>query len=88
MVSIKFYNSKTVKEKFPEYDADSLAVISGDKEDVSKLMSYLEASYIDFFGSQGTVKFMIKDFKEFVVMFRKIYKFYKKDKKELEVRFS
>ena len=88
MVSIKFYNSKTVKEKFPEYEADSLAVISGDKEDVSKLMSYLEASYVDFFGSQGTVKFMIKDFKEFIVMLRKIYKFYKKDKRELEVRFS
>lgn len=88
MISVRFYSSKKCKENFPDYLVDSLAIVTGELEEVDKITDYLADDFPDFFGIVGSTKFMIKDFKHFTKLLYKIYEFYGEDEPIVNISFS
>lgn len=88
MVSIKFYSHKKCKENFPRYLVDSLAIVTGEPEEVDKITDYLADDFPNFFGFGGSTKFMIKDFEHFTKLLYKIYEFYGEEEPIVNISFS
>lgn len=88
MVSIKFYSHKKCNENFPRYLVDSLAIVTGEPEEVDKITDYIADDFPDFFGIASSTKVMIKDFEHFTKLLYKIYELYGEEEPIVNIGFS
>ena len=88
MVSVEFYSHKKCEENFPHYLVDSLAIITGEPEEVYNITDYLADDFPNFFGLRGGTKFMINSFEQFTKLLCKVYEFYGKEEPIVNISFS
>ena len=88
MVSIKYYSHEKCKKNFPDYFVDSLAIITGEREEVYSITDYLADDFPNFFGIPGSTKFMIKSFEDFTKLLCKVYEFYGEEEPIVNISFS
>ena len=70
MLSITFYDHESVVKKFPDYDADCIAEVSGNTKEADNLIDSLSESFSNFLGTgsknKTTYRIMVKDFSHFL----------------------
>lgn len=70
MLSITFYDHESVVKKFPDYDADCIAEVSGNTKEADNLIDSLSESFSNFWGTgsknKTTYRIMVKDFSHFL----------------------